>query len=64
MVKLEDLGLVFQPHVSAGRIPTDSGYRVYVDCLMSIEQISQIERQRVLKDLRKVAKDFHQMLEK
>ncbi len=64
MVKLEDLGLLFQPHISSGRIPTDSGYRVYVDSLMCIEQISQIERQKVLKDLRKAAKDFHLMIEK
>ncbi len=33
LAALEDTGYVFQPHVSAGRIPTDSGYRVYVDRL-------------------------------
>ncbi len=33
LAALEDEGLVFQPHVSAGRIPTDEGYRVYVDDL-------------------------------
>jgi heat-inducible transcriptional repressor len=31
LVALEEAGLLFQPHVSAGRIPTDNGYRVYVD---------------------------------
>ncbi len=31
LAALEETGLVFQPHVSAGRIPTDSGYRAYVD---------------------------------
>ncbi|NJK29710.1 MAG: heat-inducible transcriptional repressor HrcA [Acaryochloris sp. SU_5_25] len=31
---LEDAGLLFQPHTSAGRIPSDSGYRLYVDQLM------------------------------
>lgn len=31
LVALEETGYVFQPHVSAGRIPTDSGYRAYVD---------------------------------
>ncbi len=33
MVKLEDLGLITQPHTSAGRIPTDKGYRFYVNRL-------------------------------
>jgi heat-inducible transcriptional repressor len=32
---LEKLGLLYQPHTSAGRIPSDSGYRVYVDHLMT-----------------------------
>ncbi|MBE0475554.1 MAG: heat-inducible transcription repressor HrcA [Coriobacteriia bacterium] len=31
LAALEDAGHVYQPHVSAGRVPTDSGYRVYVD---------------------------------
>lgn len=33
MVKLEELGLIAQPHTSAGRIPTDAGYRFYVNML-------------------------------
>ena len=33
MAKLEELGLIVQPHTSAGRIPTDKGYRVYVNRL-------------------------------
>ena len=31
MAKLEDMGLIAAPHTSAGRIPTDKGYRVYVN---------------------------------
>ena len=34
MADLEDLGYIFQPHTSAGRIPSDKGYRFYVDLLM------------------------------
>ncbi len=34
MFELEKLGLLWQPHISAGRIPTDRGYRIYVDSLM------------------------------
>ena len=35
MGRLEDAGLLYQPHVSAGRIPSDSGYRIYVDRLIA-----------------------------
>jgi heat-inducible transcriptional repressor len=35
LAKLEDVGLLEHPHTSAGRIPTDRGYRVYVDELMT-----------------------------
>src|SRR5258706_7032872 len=35
MARLEELGFVRQPHTSAGRVPTDMGYRSYVDQLMS-----------------------------
>ncbi len=35
MADLEDLGYIFQPHTSAGRIPSDKGYRLYVDMLMA-----------------------------
>lgn len=35
MADLEDLGYIFQPHTSAGRIPTDKGYRLYVDMLLA-----------------------------
>ena len=34
MADLEEMGLIVQPHTSAGRIPTDKGYRLYVDELM------------------------------
>ena len=35
MADLEELGYIVQPHTSAGRIPTDKGYRLYVDDMMS-----------------------------
>ena len=47
MSELEDFGLVEQPHTSAGRIPTDKGYRFYVDNLLGILQLSD-------KDLRMI----------
>lgn len=41
MADLEELGLILQPHTSAGRIPSDRGYRLYVDELMQRTQINQ-----------------------
>jgi heat-inducible transcriptional repressor len=37
MAELEEMGLLTHPHTSAGRIPTDLGYRYYIDSLISIE---------------------------
>lgn len=37
MADLEDMGYLMQPHTSAGRVPTDKGYRFYVDSLESIK---------------------------
>lgn len=41
MADLEDLGLVASPHTSAGRVPTVSGYRMFVDSLLSLQPIDQ-----------------------
>ena len=38
MADLEDMGYIFQPHTSAGRIPSDKGYRLYVDMLMQYKE--------------------------
>lgn len=40
MAELEKLGLIEKPHTSAGRIPSDRGYREYVDSLMHVDDIS------------------------
>lgn len=47
MADLEELGYVAQPHTSAGRIPTDQGYRFYVDSLMDRPLLSQAEVERI-----------------
>lgn len=46
MAKLEELGLITQPHTSAGRIPTDQGYRFYVNALNEshAEEPQQLDR--------------------
>lgn len=40
MADLEELGLIEQPHTSAGRVPSQSGYRYYVDCLMELQPLA------------------------
>ena len=47
MADLEELGYIVQPHTSAGRIPTDKGYRFYVDTVMS-EKEESVKSQEVL----------------
>lgn len=44
MAKLEEVGLLVQPHTSAGRVPTDSGYRLYVNSLA--ENMNKTFRQK------------------
>ena len=41
MFELENEGFIMQPYTSAGRIPTDLGYRRYVDCIMSANELSE-----------------------
>ena len=46
MVRLEEMGFIMQPHTSAGRIPTDQGYRFYVNTLTEAQngEIPQLDR--------------------
>ena len=47
MAVLEEEGLITQPHTSAGRIPTDQGYRVFVDKLATVKPLSSAERRAI-----------------
>lgn len=51
MGELEEAGLVEQPHISAGRIPTDKGYRFYVDNLLGVLSISKEDLDLINKEL-------------
>jgi len=44
MADLEDSGYINHPHTSAGRVPTDKGYRYYVDSLMNVDKINTKEK--------------------
>jgi heat-inducible transcriptional repressor len=43
MADLEEMGYLEQPHTSAGRVPSDKGYRYYVDCLLSSEPVDRTD---------------------
>lgn len=47
MADLEELGYILQPHTSAGRIPSDKGYRLYVDTMME-NQVREVESMKEL----------------
>lgn len=55
MADLEDMGYLEQPHTSSGRVPSDKGYRVYVDHLMNIEKLSPEEAVIIENSLKKAA---------
>ena len=47
MAALEDEGYIHQPHTSAGRVPTDKGYRLFVDKLATLKPMSTAERRAI-----------------
>ncbi len=53
MADLEDHGLLEQPHISAGRIPTDAGYRFYVDNFISIDEPATLLNQESQRKIQK-----------
>jgi heat-inducible transcriptional repressor len=63
MAELEKLGLLDHPHTSAGRVPTDEGYRYFVDALMSRESLPAKEAEAIRSGLRPREGSPHEVLE-
>lgn len=61
MSDLEDMGYICQPHTSAGRIPTDMGYRFYVDSIMEEKIETEVERENLLERVDKMEKMLKQV---
>ena len=65
MADLEEMGYICQPHASAGRIPTDAGYRFYVDSIMADKDAMQIgiqeDRENLLQRVDKLEKLLKQV---
>ncbi|SDT30915.1 heat-inducible transcription repressor HrcA [Pseudarthrobacter equi] len=63
MAALEDEGLITAPHTSAGRIPTDKGYRLFVDQISAVKPLSQAER-RAIQSLLEGSDDLDDVLDR
>lgn len=57
MSDLEELGYLEQPHTSAGRVPSDRGYRYYVDCLMENRETEPTEEEFIRRTFERKARE-------
>ncbi|MCF8010471.1 MAG: heat-inducible transcriptional repressor HrcA [Clostridiales bacterium] len=64
MADLEEMGLIEQPHTSAGRVPSDQGYRFYVDNLMKREELSIEEENVIQKSYETKLKDVGNIIQR
>ncbi|NLN92261.1 MAG: heat-inducible transcription repressor HrcA [Candidatus Hydrogenedens sp.] len=62
MADLEEQGYLQQVHTSSGRIPTDAGYRYYVDYLMKVQRLTQSERRRIDDEFKRQLSDVDGVL--
>ena len=62
LVSLEKEGYLVQPHTSAGRIPTDKGYRFYVDSLLEVQSLASAEEEKIRKEYSARAKELEDLM--
>jgi len=60
--ELEKEGYLHQPHTSAGRVPTDKGYRFYVDSLLDVQALAAAEEAKIRKDYQARAKELENLM--
>jgi len=63
MVDLEEKELISHPHTSAGRVPTDKGYRLYVDCLLEPTHLTKEEESIVSRLINRRCEDFEYLMQ-
>jgi len=63
MADLEDMGLLFAPHTSAGRLPTETGIRLYVDGLLEVGNLTEDEQARIKSQCAGTSNSVEGMLE-
>ncbi|MFZ2446127.1 MAG: heat-inducible transcriptional repressor HrcA [Syntrophobacteraceae bacterium] len=64
MADLEEMGLLHQPHTSAGRIPTVKGLRLYLDSIMQSRQLERQERELIREALQDKPQDVKDLLQR
>lgn len=64
MADLEEQGYIEQPHTSAGRIPSEQGYRYYVDYLMKKQELSKEEEDLICREYEAKVRDVGQVIQK
>jgi len=64
LAELESDGYLTHPHISSGRVPTQEGYRYYVDNIIDEIQLLKEEKERVKKEYEKDSKELEALLEK
>jgi heat-inducible transcriptional repressor len=62
MSDLEDIGLITHPHVSAGRVPTESGLRFYINSILELRPLAELEKQRIQNFLRDSSQEVEDLL--
>ncbi|TGE39857.1 heat-inducible transcription repressor HrcA [Desulfosporosinus fructosivorans] len=62
MADLEDLGFIEQPYTSAGRIPSDAGYRYFVDCLMDPQTLSEEDQETIERESTKRIHEIQEVI--
>lgn len=62
LVDLEKEGFLIQPHTSAGRIPSDKGYRLYVDSLLEVQTLAVAEEERIRREYAARAKELQDIM--
>ncbi|MBI4767456.1 MAG: heat-inducible transcription repressor HrcA [Deltaproteobacteria bacterium] len=62
MSDLEDIGLISQPHVSAGRVPTENGLRFYVNSILELRPLADSEKRRIQNYLLDSSQEVEELL--
>jgi heat-inducible transcriptional repressor len=63
MAELEAGGYLVQPHTSSGRVPSDTGYRTYVDRLMQPEALNPDDQRRIRDEFREASRELDDVIE-
>lgn len=62
MADLEEMGFLEQPHTSAGRIPSDKAYRIYVDQLMKVDKLNKVIEETISQEYKEYAGEIEKLI--